>query len=101
MFLIASFISPHSINTLITKTNSSWLICELIKALEIKTSMILNLVVIAILFYDVFFFFFLKIGLYLFSEFIVRIFNPTVDLAMPIEIPFKKEINKTKWNKDK
>ena len=52
--------------------------------------MILNLVVIAILFYDVFFFFFLKIGLYLFSEFIVRIFNPTVGLALPIETPFKK-----------
>ena len=33
-----------TLSTLFTKTNWSWLILELIKALEIKTSMVFNLV---------------------------------------------------------
>ena len=41
-FLIASFISSYFFNTY-TKTYSSWLRYESIKALEIKTSMVFNL----------------------------------------------------------
>ena len=44
-FNIISFISLYSFNTFI-KTNSSWLITESIKALEIKTSMLFKLDVV-------------------------------------------------------
>ena len=41
---ISSFISSYSFSTLFTKINSSWLIFESTKALEIKTSKVFNLV---------------------------------------------------------
>ena len=40
-FWIDSFISSYSFNTLFKETNSSWLIYELIKAVEIKTLLIM------------------------------------------------------------
>ena len=40
---ISSFISLYSEKTLFTETNSSWLIHESIKDLEIRTSIILNI----------------------------------------------------------
>ena len=42
-FLVSSFTILFSFNTLFTKANSSWLTDELIKNLEIKTSMLFNL----------------------------------------------------------
>ena len=42
-FFITSLISSYSFNTLFTETNSSWLIYESIKPLELKTSMVFNL----------------------------------------------------------
>ena len=36
----------YSLNTLFTKTNPLWLISELIKALEIKTTIMINLVLL-------------------------------------------------------
>ena len=42
-FFISFFISLYSLKTLFIETNSTWLICESIKALEIGTSIIFNL----------------------------------------------------------
>ena len=42
--LISFFVSSYSLCTIFTKTNSSWLIYELIKAQEIKTSILFDLV---------------------------------------------------------
>ena len=42
-FLISSFISLYSLKTLFTERNSSWVICESITDLEIKTSTVFNL----------------------------------------------------------
>ena len=42
-FFISVFISFHSLNTLFTETNSSWLIYESIKVLEITTSIVFNI----------------------------------------------------------
>ena len=39
---MSSFISLYSFNTLFIKTDSSWQITELIKALETKNSMLFN-----------------------------------------------------------
>ena len=52
IFFISFFISLYSLNTLFTKTNSSWLIYESIKGLEIRTSKVSNLS-LATLFYHV------------------------------------------------
>ena len=41
-FFIFSLKMSYSLSTLFTDTNSSWLIAESIKALEIETSMVLN-----------------------------------------------------------
>ena len=60
-FLISSFISLYSFNTKFIKTNSSWLITDSIKALEIKTSMLFNLDFANNTILSCFFFFFLII----------------------------------------
>ena len=51
-FFISFFISLYSLNTLFTKTNSSWLLYESIQGLEIRTSKVSNLS-LATLFYHV------------------------------------------------
>ena len=76
-FLISFFISLYSINSLFTELNSSWLIYELIKALEIKTLMVFNLVFANNTILSCLFFFFLIINLYdLIPTFNAQIFNP-------------------------
>ena len=58
----------------------------LIKDLEIKTSMLFNLVFANISILSCFFFFFLNIDLYFLNPAVIgQILNPTADLAMPIE----------------
>ena len=89
-FLISSFITSYSSNTFI-KINSSWLIYESIKALEIKTSMLLNLVFANNAILLCFFFFFLMIDLYfLLLVAIAQIYNPIAELVIPTGIPSKE-----------
>ena len=64
-FYISSFLLSCSFNTLFTKTSSSGLIYELIKDLEINTSMLLDLVCADNTILSCFFFFFLIIDLYI------------------------------------
>ena len=53
--------------------------------------MVFNYFLLAILFYEVFFFFFLIIDLYfLIPVVFTQIFNPTAQLAIPIEISTNK-----------
>ena len=88
---ISSFISSYSFNTLITKTNSSWLIYESIKALEIKIFMLFELVFANNTTLSCFFFFFLIIDLWiLIPAVIAQIFNPIIELATSIGIPSKE-----------
>ena len=90
-FLISSFMSSYSYNTLFIKTNSSLLIFELIKALEIKTSMPFNSGFANNTILSCFFFFFLIIELYfLTSAAIAQIFNPIAEIVIPIGIPIKE-----------
>ena len=64
---------------------------ESIKALEIKTSVLLNLVFANNTILSCLFFFFLIIDLYfLIAAFIAQIFNPIAELAIPIGIPSKE-----------
>ena len=59
----------------------------MIKALEIKASMVLNLVFVNNTISSCFFFLFKLIDLYtLIPEIIARIFNPTAELIVPIGI---------------
>ena len=63
----------------------------MIKALEVKTSMLFNLDFANNTIISRFFFFFLIIDLYfLISPVIAQIFNPTAELVIPIGIPSKK-----------
>ena len=74
-----------------TKTNSSRLIYDSLKALKIKTSMIFNLVFANNTILLCFFFFFLIIDLhFLIFAVIAQSFNPTAELLMPIEISAKE-----------
>ena len=80
---ISFFISSYSFNSLFTETNSSWLIHERIKDLEIKTSMLVfaNNIILSC-----FFFFFLSIDLhFLIATVLAQIFNPFVELVIPLE----------------
>ena len=64
---------------------------ESIKALEIKTSMLLNLDFANNTVWSCFFFFFLIIDLYfLIPAVIAQIFNPIAELVIPIGIPTKE-----------
>ena len=54
--MISSFILSYSFDTLFTKINRYILIYELVKALEIETSSLINLVLLTILFYHDYFF---------------------------------------------
>ena len=89
--MISSFISSCSFSTLFIKTNSSWLIFELIKILEIKTFMVINFDFASNTILSSFFFFFLIIDLYflIFAVF-AQIFNFIGELVIPLEIPSKE-----------
>ena len=90
-FLISSFILSYSYSTLFIKTNSSWLIFESIKALEIKTSILLYLDFAKNTILSFFFFFFFIIELYfLIPAAIAQSFSPIAELVTPIRIPIKK-----------
>ena len=79
------------INTWFTKTNSLWLITESIKVLEIKTAMLFNLDFASNTILLCFFVFFLIFDLYfLIAPVITQIFNPTAELAIPIDITTKE-----------
>ena len=65
----------------------------MIKALEIKTSVLFDLVFLGTLFHYVFFFFSLIIDLYLLIPAVIaQIYNPTAELAIPSATP-TKEVN--------
>ena len=86
-----SFLSENSFSTLFIRTNSSLLILQSIKDLEIKTSMIFNLEFNNNTIASCFFFFFLIIDLYfLIPEVITQIANPITELVIPIGIPTKE-----------
>ena len=73
------------------KTNSSWLIFTLIKALENKTSVLLNLVSASNTILSCFFFFSSIIDLsFLILTIIAQIFNPIAELVIAIGIPTKE-----------
>ena len=81
-FFISSFGSLSSLN-IFTETNSSWLLYESIKALEITTSIVSNLGYPSNTIFS-YFFFFLIIDLYfLVSAGITQIFNPTAEVLTP------------------
>ena len=84
-FFISSFNSLYSRNTVCTETYSSWLIYDLIKILDIRTSIVSNLVIPSNTILSCSFFFFLIIDLYyLIPSVIVQTFNPTAELVTPI-----------------
>ena len=85
-FLIASSMSSYPINTLFTEWNILWLVYELIRALEIKTSIVSNLV-FANNTISACFFLFLNYWLTLFNY---KIYISTAELSIPIAIPSKK-----------
>ena len=73
------------------KANSSWVIFQSIKALEIKTSMLFSLSFANNTILSSFFFFFLIINLYfLIPAVITQISNHIVELAVPIVKPTKE-----------
>ena len=75
--------SSHS--SLFTKTNSSRVIYESIKTLEIKTFVLLNLSFASTTILSCFFFLFLIIDA-LIPAVITQIFNPSAELAIPIGV---------------
>ena len=88
---MSSLISLYSFNTLFIKTNSSCLITESIKDLEIKASNRFNLDFANNAILSCFFFFFLIMDLYfLIPVVITQIFNPIAELVIPIGIPIKE-----------
>ena len=71
--------------------NSSWVILELSKVLEIETSMLFSLDFASNTILSCFFFFFLIIDLYfLIPTVIAQIFNPIEELVIPIGIPTRE-----------
>ena len=85
------FISSNSFGTLFIKPNSSWLIFEAIKALEMKTFTLFNLDFADDNILSFFFFFSLIIDLYfLLPAVIIQLFNPIAELVIPLEIPIKE-----------
>ena len=89
-FLISFFISSNSFSRYFTNTSLSWLIFEHIKALEVKTSTIFNLVFAINTISLSFFFFFLIIDLcFLIHEVPTEIFIVIAELVTFIGIPTK------------
>ena len=93
--------SLYCLNTLFPETNSSWLLSESIKDLEIETSMLFNLVFANNTVFSYFFLFFLIIDLYyIIAVVIAQIFNPTTELEISKGIPNNKgkaEIETCQW----
>ena len=91
-FLFPSFISLYSLSALFIRTNLSWLIYQSIKAIEIKTSVLVNLVFANNAVLSCFLLlFFLIIYLYFLSAAVIaQIFNPTAKLIIPVGIPTKE-----------
>ena len=87
--MISSFISIYYFNTLFIKTNSSWLIFEAIKVLEIKTSMLFDLDFANNIVLSCFFFLIID-KCFLIAAGITQIFYPTTELVIPIVIPTKE-----------
>ena len=80
--------SLYFFNTLFIRTNSSRIICESIKALETKTSLLFNLVFAKNTILSCFFLFFLIIELqFLIPAVTAQTFYPITELAVPIGIP--------------
>ena len=89
--MIFSFNSSYSFSTLFIETNSSWLIFESIRDLEINTSILFNLDFANNAILSCFFFFFLIIDLYfLISAVIAQIINPVAELVITVGIPVKE-----------
>ena len=89
--MISSFILLFSFRTIFTKISSSWLIIELIKALEIDASMLLNLDFANNTILSCFLFFSFIIDAYfLIPKAIAQIFNPIEELVIPTGIPRKE-----------
>ena len=87
-FLVFSLISLYSDSTLFNKKNSSRLICESIKALEIKTLKVFNFVFADNNIYIMIFFFFLIIDLYLLIPAVIaQIPIPTAEPVIPTGTP--------------
>ena len=82
------FISLSSLKTLFTETNSSLLIYESIKALEIITSIVFNLSFPSntSILQCFFFFFFVIDSHFLITAVITQMFIPTAELVIPIGI---------------
>ena len=90
-FFISAFISIYSLNTLFTEINSSCLIYESIKALEIRTSIVSNLPFPSKIFCYASSFFFLITGLsFLIPAFITQIFTAAAERAIRTGIPTKE-----------
>ena len=84
----SSFISSYCFSTLFTKTNSSWLLFESIKILEIKTSIVINLVSASNIMVV---FLFLIIDLnFLIPAVVMEMFIVIAELAIPTKIPTKE-----------
>ena len=87
--LISFVISLYSSNTLFIETSSSWVIFELIKALEIMTSTLFNLAFANNTILSCFFF--LIIDLYfLIHAVIAKKFNSITELVISTKIPTKE-----------
>ena len=92
---IFCFISSYSFSTLFTETNSIKLIFESIKALEIKTSIVFNLVFANNTMLSCFFFFFLIDLCFLIPAVIKVIFIAIAELAI-LEYQLEKKEQKLK-----
>ena len=89
--LISSYISSSVFGTLFIKTNSSWLIFESNKALEIRTFTLSNFNFANNSILSCFLFFFLIIDLYfLIPALTTQIFYPFAELIIPIYISTKE-----------
>ena len=89
--MISSFVSSYSFKKLFIKINSSWLIFESIKALEIKTSMLLSLDLANNTILSYFFFFLLIIDwCFLILANIAEVLNHIADIVIPMGIPHKE-----------
>ena len=83
-FFISFFISLYSLKTVFTETNSSCQIYKLIKALDIRTSIVFSFSFPKNTLLLYFFFFFFTIDLYfLIPAVIAQFFIPIAELAIP------------------
>ena len=96
IFWFFSFISTYSFSTLSTKTNSSWIIYDSDKALEIKTSILFNLAFSKNAILSCFpSFSWLLTYSFLFLPLLHNFFNPIAELVIVLGIPSKEAKEKT------